>query len=145
MSQFITVSPLTKKGSHLTGFLVHDREPRENNWSIFSGNVTWKWAIIVNQMILPLARLLDNGTIWACKCRSQGSTLSRLTGCQHYPLNGPHCVAKHCSVLDYFQCCFLPVELKLLPPPQSPVSSHHNCTTLGYVTMQTNNTALAIF
>lgn len=117
MSEFITIPALTKRESHLTGFLVHDCEQRENSSPIFSGNATGKWAIMVNQMILPLARLLDNGTIWACKCRSQGSTLSRLTGCQRYPLNGAHCVAKHCSVLDYFQCRFLPVRLKLPPPP----------------------------
>lgn len=90
-----------QKGPHSAGFLVHDWKQLAH----FSENATWKWAIKVNQMILPLARLLDNGAIWACKCRSHGSTLSRLTGCQHGPVNGPHCVAKHCSVLDYFQCC----------------------------------------
>lgn len=122
---------------------MHDCEWRENSSPIFSWNATWKWAIMVNQMILPLARLLDNGTIWACKCRSQGSTLSRLTGCQHNALNGAHCVAKHCSVLDYFQCRFLPVRLKLPPPPFiscfiiKPL--YHNCTTRGYVTMQIKN------
>lgn len=121
---------------------MHDCRLRENNSPIFSGNVTWKWAIKVNQMILPLARLLDNGTIWACKCRSHGSALSRLTGCQHCPVNGPHCVAKHCSVLDYFQCCLLPSCCTQITASPLHLPFHHkplchNCTTAGYVTMQT--------
>lgn len=54
------------------------------------------------------------------------------------PVNGPFCNAEvvegreggGCHVLDYFQCHFLPVALKLLPPlppppslPRSPVST----------------------
>lgn len=33
-----------------------------------------------------------------------------------WPVNGSLCKeVKHCAVLDYFQCCFLPVALKLPP------------------------------